>query len=184
MPSCHSCDKTIAQRAETIECIKCNNVVCHKKCVPASQAASWTCTACSSSGPDGLTLQHILAAIEASSAKQEKMLKDTEANLGAAIENCTATVSVLTAKVESLEKNVGSLEVDNEQLRNRVSELEAALLATEQYSRVNDVDVVGIPCTRGENVDVILDSLGKALHFPLSRENVEVAHRTGPASAM
>ncbi|KAK3910411.1 RNA-directed DNA polymerase from mobile element jockey [Frankliniella fusca] len=87
------------------------------------------------------------------------------------------------AKAESLEQQVGELQDENQGLRQQVVALEERLTAAEQYSRVNDVDVHGIPYKKGENLNEILNSLSQALAVPLSSDRVEIAHRTGPPDA-
>jgi predicted nuclease with TOPRIM domain len=113
---------------------------------------------------------------------QAKLIRDAEANLGKSIEECHQRVEDAVKVTEDVKAELDALKTENHSLRDRVRVLEERLAATEQYSRVNDIEVHGVPYKKGENLSEILSSLGNALSCPVSAETVEVAHRIGKPS--
>lgn len=114
---------------------------------------------------------------------QTKLIQELETNLGRSVEACHSQIDAAVKSLDSLRAEVAALRGENESLRERVGTLEERLLAAEQYSRVNDVEVHGIPFKKGENLPEIMSCLGQALSYPLTEDNIEVAHRIGDATA-
>lgn len=176
---CGVCDQAITKTQKHVSCEgEGCDVTCHKRCVPIGCSENWKCVDCRGSESEP-TLKDVLALIKSSTEGQSSLIKTVEANLGAALESCNSKIDGIAGKVAQLESDVTRLSVANEELQNKVFTLEERLISAEQYSRVNDVDVNGIPYKKGENLGAILDSLGRALAFPLNKSNVEVAHRVG-----
>ncbi|XP_077491767.1 uncharacterized protein LOC144102349 [Amblyomma americanum] len=46
----------------------------------------------------------------------------------------------------------------------------------EQYSRINNVEVKGVPTTQGENCVAIIEEIGKKIECPVTTEDIDVAH--------
>lgn len=182
---CFVC-KREGRSEKMVSCTKCSTSSAHKTCVDGT--SPWTCLRCADDAAHGgggePTLRDVMAMIEASTKSHSRVIREVEANLGKSIENCHHEIATALSKIATLEKEVLELRQENVGLKGCVRDLEGRLNTAEQYSRVNDVDVHGIPFVRGENVDTILDSLGRALAFPLNKTNVEVAHRTGPPTAV
>lgn len=63
-----------------------------------------------------------------------------------------------------------ALQLENAALKNRVS-------ALERYSRINNVEVKGVPFTQGEDCVAIISSIGEIAECPVSASDVEIVHR-------
>lgn len=76
---------------------------------------------------------------------------------------------VRTKQVELLESNK-ALKLENAALKTRVS-------ALERYSRINNVEVKGVPVTQGEDCVAIISSIGEQAKCPVSASDLEIVHR-------
>lgn len=190
MPCCFDCDRAIRTGTTGVKCKKCDHRV-HSTCA-GQQEGDWICSACEAASGEEPTLRDIMTAITKSNKQQgklvrdveaqAKLIRDAEANLGKSIEECHKRVEDAVKATEDVKAELDAMKAENHALRDRVRFLEERLAATEQYSRVNDVEVHGVPYKKGENLTEILSSLGNALSYPMTPETVEVAHRIGRPS--
>lgn len=195
---CQLCTNGVTKTQGVIKCTAepCKNV-CHARCAPLGTGVTWTCPTClkaqgaaadpppqdDSPEPTLRDVMSMLAQLQAQGQAQKVLLESVENSLALSIELCNNKIDEVTTKVSALETNVDQLDEGVALNSNKVRDLEERLLAAEQYSRVNDADVNGIPYKKGENLNDILASLGRALSFPLGPDKIEVAHRVGPESA-
>lgn len=63
-----------------------------------------------------------------------------------------------------------ALKNENEALRKRVAELE-------QYSRLNNVEIKGVPCTQGEDCVAVMAAIGEKVECPVSPTDLDIVHR-------
>lgn len=175
---------TIRGQGKVIVCKHCSKVA-HERCVNPTEAASWVCSVCKCQQPDAgeLTLRDLVALISETSAKHSAELREVEANLGKSLDHCFERITAVETKVNDVPAEMADLKAERDALKATVNDLEERLIHAEQYARVNDVDVYGIPTKPNENIMETLSSLGNAVGFPLSSANVGVAHRTGPGGA-
>lgn len=61
-------------------------------------------------------------------------------------------------------------------LSNRVEQLE-------QYTRSNNLEIQGVDERAGENVYIILETIGNAIGCPIARRDIDIAHRVSHLSA-
>lgn len=175
MAVCGKCANPVGQSGRNHSCSVCGTVY-HPKCVSVDADGKWACLNCSCPEP---TLRDVLTAIK----QQGTLIKSVETNLGTEISACKEQLTEVSATLSSVVTDVDSLKLQNCALAEKVSELEQRVADAEQYSRVNDIDIHGIPYRPGENVSAILASLGRALGLPITPELVDVAHRVGPPSS-
>lgn len=76
----------------------------------------------------------------------------------------------MKSKQESLVKENKELSRTNEQLTKQVAELQ-------QYSRMNNVEIKGIPETKGESCEAILQQIADKIGCPVSPAETDVVHR-------
>lgn len=87
-----------------------------------------------------------------------------------------ASVEQLTAEKKELKDTNRSLLAHNAMLEQKVADLE-------QYSRKNNVEIRGVPCTQGENCIEIVQSIGNKINCPVSKDDLDVVHRVPSSSS-
>lgn len=85
------------------------------------------------------------------------------------------TVERLTKERDQLRAANKAMAVRNEELERRVSELE-------QYSRKNNIEVKGIPCTKGESCLAIIQEIGNKIECPINESDIDIVHRVPSSS--
>lgn len=89
------------------------------------------------------------------------------------------TVNKQSVTLKEYEKIFDSLKQENSALRVKVKGLEQQLDDTDQYLRVNCLEINGIPETNQENVAEIVKNIGAALGAELTAEDIDACHRLG-----
>ncbi|KAH7933881.1 hypothetical protein HPB49_018818 [Dermacentor silvarum] len=81
----------------------------------------------------------------------------------------------MRAKQDELVAANRSLSAKNEALEKKVADLE-------QYSRLNNVEIKGVPVTQNEDCFSIVKTIGNAIGFPVSPSDLDVVHRVATKS--
>ena len=172
---CDVCKQNFRKNEKKLNCARCAHVS-HAKCMGGvDEDGKPQCKPCYSDENElEPTLKDVLRAV-----------KQSELNLGRSLDLAHEKVDSVSVKLDSVCKDVNSLQLENIALKERVHDLETRVSDAEQYSRVNDVGIHGLPCLPGESVPAVLASLGRALGDSnlLTAQCVGVAHRTGPVTA-
>ncbi|KAH7981044.1 hypothetical protein HPB49_021086 [Dermacentor silvarum] len=71
---------------------------------------------------------------------------------------------------ESLTKENKSLKDENELSSKRLS-------ALEQYSRLNNIEIKGVPATQGENCLAVVQAIGDRIGCPIVESDIDAVHR-------
>lgn len=108
----------------------------------------------------GLTVEHLKKEVHEHSKSLAFMNKTVE-ELGAENKLLKAENCALTSKNAALEKRINDME---------------------QYSRKNNVEIKGIPFTKGENCVAIVQAIGDKIECPVSRCDLDIVHRVPTAS--
>lgn len=98
------------------------------------------------------------------------------------IDEFKISVNFLNETVEKLKADQKHLLAENKTLSARNSELEKRIAEMEQYSRKNNIEIKGVPCTQGESCRAILQSIGNKIQCPLSDSDVDIVHRVPSSS--
>lgn len=105
-------------------------------------------------------------------------MKTLERELNKSIEFQTARIDELSAKVEPLTKENSELKTRVLQLENQVGTHEDLLNKQERFSRRNNLRIVGVTATTGENcIEFVEDVILRKFNIP--GVTVERAHRDG-----
>lgn len=88
----------------------------------------------------------------------------------------------LNETVEGLKSENEKLKIANSALTNQNAALEKRVRELEQYSRKNNVELKGVPCTQGEDCVAILQAVGNKIECPVSKDDIDIAHRVPSAS--
>lgn len=76
----------------------------------------------------------------------------------------------MKAQQEGLTKENKELTRSNQQLTKRMAELE-------QYSRINNVEIKGVPQTKGEDCSDIVKEIGEKIGCSVDSNDIDVVHR-------
>lgn len=204
MASCGVCVKSVGPKQAKITCNDCN-LTFHGGCVGMNKSEiecvsaenlPWRCTKCSksrrqsmrmdSAADEGqLTLKDIMDSINEIKSNQRSMEKDFNTSyesLQEQLKENTDTLKAANLKNEEYFKLINDLMEENNKLKRRVQELESKSDDMEQYSRINSLEIHGIPQTPNENVLTVVKEVGKALDLEITDAMVDVCHRLGRSS--
>jgi len=76
-----------------------------------------------------------------------------------------------------IEDKIGTLQAENDKFKQENLTLRETVQRLDQYSRVDNLLISGIPVTPGENIYVILANIAEVLNIAYSNSDVSVAHR-------
>ncbi|XP_041980697.1 uncharacterized protein LOC121734270 [Aricia agestis] len=85
-----------------------------------------------------------------------------------------------TDKICKLEKEVQGLLKTNDEvksLQQRIDGLERTVRENEQRSRLNNIEIKGLPMTSSENLFTIVTNIGKFIKCPISKEQINYVAR-------
>lgn len=199
---CGKCSKEFVNSSEVVSCVECN-VSFHPSCTRiktveafkkmGSRKSQWKCDSCKletvsvssrSTDLDSLEVNPIVSAIDKLRDDMNRKLDDKFEQMQHGIAGVKVDISdikseLLSLKVQndSLCAELDKLKVDNNNLRADVSLVNAQLHELQQYSRINNLLVSGIPVTQGENVYDVLKNLAEVLGTPYQRSDICTAHR-------
>lgn len=93
------------------------------------------------------------------------------------IDDLKQSMEILNGLVETLRSEKAVLAADNEKLMIENGLLSRKVEEIEQYSRINNVEIKGIPCTQGEDCVAILQKVGDTIGCPLMSSDLDIVHR-------
>ncbi|XP_039291705.1 uncharacterized protein LOC120353119 [Nilaparvata lugens] len=136
------------------------------------------------SSGSSLTIADVVAMLNVMKEDQKRM----ELDLGKSMEACHEGITELNVKqeernekfetclktIEELTKKVVKLERENAALKERVEDLE-------QYSRINMVEIRGLPQQPNEDLNSMVYNISSALGCQIGEDAIDVCHRLGRA---
>lgn len=93
------------------------------------------------------------------------------------VDELVSSLEHMNSLVEDLRSENASLVADNKALRSENSALTEKVADLEQYSRMNNVEIKGVPCTQGEDCVAIMQTIGEKIECPLEPLDIDVVHR-------
>lgn len=202
---CKVCCRNINARNAKAQCTDCQGSF-HASCINMteddvkfiqSQNEVWRCDDCKKKKRESLRLE---SAIETQGASNEDVIKllqemraeskrqidHLETELGKSVENCHAKIGDLLTKFneqsEIMKNFEGRFEVviqENTNLKAKVKSLEVRLDEMEQYSRVNCLEINGVPEAENENTYDVVQAVGHSLGIEITEDMVDACHRLG-----
>ncbi|XP_046688581.1 uncharacterized protein LOC124374407 [Homalodisca vitripennis] len=100
-------------------------------------------------------------------------MSKVESSLAAVVVRLT----VLEDENNKFREECEELKIKNAALVRRVNELEDSVIEQEQYSRVANLEIRGVPQTEKEDVYAVLESVAKALKVTFDERDISIAHR-------
>ncbi|KAG8240695.1 hypothetical protein J6590_103944, partial [Homalodisca vitripennis] len=126
---------------------------------------------------------------------RDNLTEKLETKLSVMDEKVNGTFNAIPQKIADLgqcfEISLAIIKAENvalreecEVLKNKVETLSEELNCVkdqvydmQQYSRSNNIEIVGVPLTNREDIYSVLNTLANAIDTPLRREDVSIAHR-------
>lgn len=129
-----------------------------------------------------LSLEDIMAKmmeITEHQISQEKSFNKSYEHLSEKLDDNTKAMKDQTASMEHCLKIIDDLMEENKRLNKRVVELERKVDDMEQYSRLNAVEIHGVPMEPNEDAVEVVKEVGKALDMVINESMIDACHRLG-----
>lgn len=117
--------------------------------------------------------------IEALSEKLKTKLENI--GLGEHVQ-LSESVTFLSKEYNSMKAKQAELTASNNELLARNAALEKRVAELEQYSRLNNIEIKGVPVTEGEDCHAILQCMANAVECPVEPTDIDIVHRVPTAS--
>lgn len=107
-------------------------------------------------------------------------LRETGFDLGALnseVKGMNAGLKMLNDIVETVRTQQQELCSTNKALKNENETLKKKVADLEQYTRMNNVEIKGVPSSQGEDCVAIVQSIGNKIDCPVSGTDLDVVHR-------
>uniref|UniRef100_A0A8D9EIV5 Zinc finger PHD-type domain-containing protein n=1 Tax=Cacopsylla melanoneura TaxID=428564 RepID=A0A8D9EIV5_9HEMI len=166
--SCSKCNTQVKRKEESISCLKCNKIFHLGSCTdlgPSPQTADmkkWLCTSCTTNPPRTKT-----------DSTDKKSLDDIDSKLNQLLNHQKET----TTKIDKLI-------VDNENLKKMLTEkdqvifkLEKRVLALEQRTRINNIEIANYPESPNENAREVFKKICAVLELDVADSDIQASHR-------
>lgn len=198
------CNMVCDSDSEYVKCVECESMF-HLTCkkIPTRGAKKdWTCEKCkpdkakssssigsNKSSNTGITVtkEFILNTLEAFKKEMFSEMKNYGKKLDEvtvslqfladAVDKATKSTEDLTKGMARIQKENDQIKLENESLRKEVRNMQTRINNMEQYSRRSNVEITGIPPTKGEDVCSIVQDIGKVIGAEIRPEEVVAAHR-------
>lgn len=202
---CKVCAKSTTGSKSKIQCVDCQMFL-HGSCVNLSkndiafyeqEGEVYRCDDCNKArrksmqveselGKSTPNIEDVLELLGVMREENQQQSKKLESEMGKSLEFNQGQIEELSAVVkrqtESLRKfeEMYSLIVDeNAKLKKNINVLEQRLDEMEQYSRVNCIEINGIPEEKTESVLEIVKKVGSSLDMTITDDMVDSCHRLG-----
>ncbi|KAH6923518.1 hypothetical protein HPB50_002140 [Hyalomma asiaticum] len=93
------------------------------------------------------------------------------------VENLETSMGVSNDIIEKLRDENLKLTTDNKKLISESKALSVRVAELEQHSRMNNVEVRGVPCTQGEDCIAVMQTIGTKIGCLVTATDFDVAHR-------
>lgn len=189
---CSKCQQVLNKPCEIVKCSHCSAefhpACCRVRTVAKLNAmtasgTTWRCEDCKSDTEDSAVLE-LLKSMQLQLSENSKQSQTNFAALEISIASVQTSLDGVREKLASVEKENVQLKEEctklmeaNDKLSKRVWDIQGSVMDLEQHSRLQNLEVRGIPVTEGEDVYAVLKEVSRALDLPYSRSGISVAHR-------
>ncbi|KAG8245148.1 Kelch motif [Homalodisca vitripennis] len=187
MPECDefvgaSCNQSLSSSAEVAKCAECSNqfhpVCCRIRTAEKlkqlnARGGVWKCESCSAKfeSDDSNTLE-LLKSIQKQMAVDSKEFKTSFATLEKSMVSIQESMANIITRLSDIEQDnirlreeCSELRENNKQLNQRLWSAESKILDMEQYTRMSNLEVRGVPVTSDEDAYIILQSVASTPVF-------------------
>ncbi|CAB3260872.1 unnamed protein product [Arctia plantaginis] len=109
-----------------------------------------------------------------------KMIKAEFADMKSSIEFVHGSIETLSNRVSSLEEELDSMKKTKQEmsiLREQVDKLESLHRETEQRSRLNNIEIKGVPMSNSENLFTIITKIGDVIGCHITKDQINYVAR-------
>lgn len=92
------------------------------------------------------------------------------------------SVRFISQQYEEMRATFDGLSAANKALIAQNESLTKRIASMEQYSRLNNIEIKGIPSTQGEDCSAILTTVADAIDCPLDAVDIDTVHRVASKS--
>jgi hypothetical protein len=107
----------------------------------------------------------------------ETLLTGFEKRISSLQESLNTTIKDIKSENQALRQDYDVLKTRFDDLSRHVGALTSQLQDLQQYSRVDNLEITGIPLTKNEDVYAILRVVAERINTPWRREDISIAHR-------
>lgn len=93
------------------------------------------------------------------------------------IKDCEDSIEKNGVRVSKCDSFIDSLRSENTLLKRSVEDLKNRVIAGEQYSRSNCLEINGVPETKNENIVAVVKQVANSLNFKLEDTMIDAVHR-------
>jgi hypothetical protein len=201
MASCNVCLKAIKANSVKLQCNDCKKEF-HGSCLKMSKAdvecitaegLPWRCQPCAANRRKSLRfdlevqegklslddiMKKIVEMFEYQKVQEQNFNKSNEL-LSQKIDENTKHVKEQNSSLGRCLEVIDKLVNENKQLNKKLLDMERRLDEIEQYSRLNAVEIHGIPVQPNEDVIGVVKEVGKALNMEVREDMIDACHRLG-----
>lgn len=105
-----------------------------------------------------------------------ELAKDVD-ELRKEFESMKSSLTMFNTIVETMKAQQAALMKENKELARGNRQLTQRVAELEQYSRINNVEIKGVPLTQGEDCTEILEKIGEKIECPVTASDIEIVHR-------
>lgn len=146
----------------------------------AERQAAWRCPGCKS--PKPITMDQVmqeLSSIKLTLAPMMELINDIK-EIKSEISDIKSTMGSYSEKLESVDQRLIAVEkaqYDIVQLKEQVSKLEEDLNEKNQWTRLNNVEIKGIPMKDHENLFNVVAKIGSKIMYPIEKRDINFLAR-------
>ncbi|XP_044765628.1 uncharacterized protein LOC123321907 [Coccinella septempunctata] len=197
---CGSCGKAVNRQRPGLQCSSFCNRFYHGECVGVVgqqldnlriEGISWTCPHCrgrtraSFAGPQASVSEDSPIGDSSLGTLEEirtelRMIREQQALLLESVNFCSNKISdfeVEISKMNNYIKITDQLSNENAMMKKELEELRERINDTEQVSRLNNVEIQGVPEKRDENLFKILEKIGEHINYEMTSSVIDYANR-------
>lgn len=183
---CFSCNANVSRQTPSVQCPDCKKCF-HLSCLKLPSLPdfskfpelTWKCGDCSDKPLSSITNDVIIQKLDAVLAdiqgikNQQAVLTESINFYGNKIDDFQKELNTFKESV----KTINTLEVDVSSLKAENKSLKLEIEALQQYSRLNNVEITGVPEKLNENVISIVKAIGDVLGAPVCASDIDAIHR-------
>lgn len=197
--NCGACGQLCSEEEELVKCVGGCGSVFHQKCVQMKTRGAkkdWLCESCrtdkssvsNASGPtSNITKGFLISTLESFKSEMISEFKQYSAEnaelrtsvqfLSDGVDKNNTLMDCIKKELQKIQEENRTLRKENAELRGNMNHLEMRLRNLEQHSRKQNIEINGLPETRNEDIQLVLNDVAKAIGVEMKTEKIVAAHR-------
>lgn len=203
--SCKVCKQQVGRKNPGLECSGFCERSYHRACLSLSperfqalrsEGVTWVCPDCRGAGsPTAASLPAVQASPPIQFAGAEGVdlaaaivairadlrgIRMQQSELMTSVNFCSNKITDFEAQLLEMKKNTSKIDVimaENRKLRTELDQMNMRLNGLEQMSRINNLEIVGIPERENENLLQIVEKISQVVDSKLDVADIDCVHR-------